>query len=548
VTLMPGTAVAGRTGGRPGDPTAELTGPAPRRERRIPAAVWWITAVHVVLMALYAVLVPTFRAPDEYMHVDLALRVAEGGGYPEYYDQLLSAAVLEARDTSPAYVAFAPAATPDQAEPRDQRPPFASLAEGPTRIVNPMPQHPPLYYGLAGGLLAAVDQVVDLDDVPFDRVVGILRLLGVALLAPLPLLAWAASRHLGHGRTTGVVAAALVLCVPTLTHIGASVNNDDLLILLGAALAVLVARIARGDTSWGATLGSGYLLGLALLTKGFALVLVPCLALAFAVALVPARRWGDLARRGGVALGVAFVIGGWWWARNLVVHGVLLPGVGLRDRVPVEPDVSEFVVHYAERLLTSTWGSFGWNEAALPMPLAALASALLVAAVVVALAVRRRGDLAVLVVPAVLLAGLVTANAWRAYLKTGVPYASQGRYLFAGLVGVLVVAAAVVGLLPERARRRAPAVVLAAAAVLHLLSIGAIVGRYWSGRWLAALLAFSPWPPPVVGGLALALVAVAVAAAISVQPARAAVPSSPRRAEDRTAARSRSVIVAPHGK
>jgi 4-amino-4-deoxy-L-arabinose transferase-like glycosyltransferase len=342
-----------------------------------------------------------------------------------------------------------------------------------------------------------------------------------------------------------VVAAALVLCIPTLTHIGASVNNDDLLILLGAALTVLVARIARGDTSWGTSLGSGELLGLALLTKGFALVLIPCLTLAYAVALVPARRWGELVRRGGAALAVAFVIGGWWWARNLLVHGVLLPGVGLRDRVPVEPDVSEFATHYAERLLTSTWGSFGWNEAALPMPLVAVASALLVAAVAVVLCVRRRGDLAVMVVPAALLTVLITANAWRAYLKTGVPYASQGRYLFAGLVGVLVVAAAALGLLPERARRFGPAAVLAGAAVLHLLSIGAIVERYWSGRWLAALLAFSPWPPLAVGAVVLALLAVASSAAASVRPAR----EEPGLAwDDRTVAGTGSVIVAPHGK
>ena len=66
-------------------------------------------------MVLYSLLVPTFRAPDEYMHVDLVRMVANGEGYPEYDGRELSRAVLDARDTSSAYTSFTDAVGADGA-------------------------------------------------------------------------------------------------------------------------------------------------------------------------------------------------------------------------------------------------------------------------------------------------------------------------------------------------------------------------------------------------------------------------------------------------
>lgn len=503
---------------------------------RAPAAVWSLLVLHVTLLVLYSVLAPTFRAPDEYMHVDLALDVADGGGYPRFDERRVAASIFRARDTSPAYLSFAPAVGADDAAPRGERPAFDDPgSDEPTDIVNPMPQHPPLYYGLAGGAVALLDALVGIRDWPFDRLVSAMRLLDVLLVAPLPLLAWAAARRVGLAPVAAVAAAALVLCVPTLTHIGSVVNNDDLLILLGAVLTVLVARIATGDTSWPTSLGTGLVLGLALLTKGFALVLVPWVAVAYVVALVPSRRWGELVTRSGAALAVAFLAGGWWWARNLLVDGVLLPAVGLRDRVLVEPGFGEFASSFLNRLLTSAWGSFGWREAELPLFVAAVLSVALVVAVVLGVrSALSRSALAVLLFPAAALALLVAANAWRAYLKTGVPHAAQGRYLFAGLIGVLVVAAAAVPALADRWRARVPLGLLVLALLLHGAAIDAITGRYWSGGRVGALLAFSPWPPPVVIGWAAAVVLAAAAAAWSLRPS--AMPAPHDAHEERAAA------------
>lgn len=508
------------TGRRSDTSAAEVTEPAAAdRPTRVPAPVWYLLVLHVTLLVLYTVLVPTFRAPDEYMHVDLALDVADGGGYPRFDQRPVAASIFQARDTSLAYLSYAPAVGVGAAAPRAERPAFEDLGPEATDILNQMPQHPPLYYGIAGGTLAALDSLWDASSWPFDRQVAALRLLDVLLVAPLPLLAWSTARRLGLAPVAAVAAATLVLCIPSLTHIGSVVNNDDLLVLLGGVLTLLVVRIMTGDTTWRTALLSGLVLGGALLTKGFALVLVPWLVTAYAVALAPARRWGELVSRTGAASAIAFVVGGWWWARNLLVDGVLLPAVNLRDRVPVDPDVGEFARGFLDRLLTSVWGSFGWQEAELSVVVVGALSALLAVAVALGLWRRpRRAASAVLLLPAVVLTLLIAANAWRAYLKTGVPYATQGRYLFAGLLGVLVVAAAAVHVLSLRMRPRSPLALLVLAVVLHAFAIDTITARYWTGGRIATLVAFSPWPAAVVAMMAVAVLVAAVAAARSLRP------------------------------
>ena len=515
-----------------GDDTATTPTPRPgaaSARGRARLALCALLAVHVTLLLVYSVLTPTFRAPDEYVHVDLALAMADGGDYPGFDERLVAASIFRARDTSAAYLSYAPPIGADAAAPRDRRPAFADLEPGvATEIVNPIAQHPPLYYRLAGGVLALLDRYLDASSWPFDRQVAALRLLDVALVAPLPLLAWLTARRLRLAPVAGIAAATMTVAIPSLTHIGSAVNNDNLLVLLGGVLAVLVARILTGDTRWSTSLLSGLVLGLALFTKGFALVLVPWLVLAYAVALLPRRQVGSLVSRGGLALAVAFAAGGWWWARNLLVDGVLLPAVGLRDRVPVDPDTGEFARGFLDRLLSGVWGSFGWREAELPFALAAGLSVALVVALVAGVATaRRRAPLLVLLLPVAALVPLLGANAWRAYLKTGVPYATQGRYLFAGIVGVLVVAAAAVGAAPAAVRRWVPAGLLLLAVVLHGVAIDTITARYWSGGRIDALLAFSPWPTAVVAIWAVAAVAAACAAAVVLARTGAAMSSVP---------------------
>ncbi len=54
------------------------------RGRRVPRVIWLIMALHLVLLVLFATLLPTWRAPDEPQHVDLVLHVADTYNYPAW--------------------------------------------------------------------------------------------------------------------------------------------------------------------------------------------------------------------------------------------------------------------------------------------------------------------------------------------------------------------------------------------------------------------------------------------------------------------------------
>lgn len=493
----------------PATPDAEGPPSQPLSPRSaVPRAVWLVVALHLALLLGYSVMSPIFRAPDEYVHVDLMRQLAATGDYPAYDEVFVSAPIIAARDTSPAYVADAPAVGVDDAVPPAERPSFEDLGpEVATDVVNQMPQHPPLYYGLGAAVLRAGEAVAPGWPWSFDRTVALLRLVDVALVAAVPLLAWATARRFGCPPRAALTAGVLVLAVPQFTHIGAVVNNDVLLMALAAGMFLLAARILTGDLTRRTAVVTGIVTGLALLTKGFALVLAPWIVGAYLLAPDAAARRGLVVARLAWVVGLATAVGGWWWVRNLVVYQRVQPGLRLRDVVAdVEPSPVFFVTRFVARLSRSFWGDFGWFEVALPALAVTIATVVLVGAVVTAFARGRvlavRVRLAYLLFPAAALSILVAGNAYRAYLKTGTPFASQGRYLFPGLVGLVVVAAVGLDQLRRRPQPWLPVLALAGALVMQALAVVAIMGRYWEGPGVGdrirAMLAFSPWPPVLV--------------------------------------------------
>lgn len=468
-----------------------------------------VTVLHLLLLLCYSVLVPTFRAHDEYVHVDLARHVARALAYPDYDELTVSESIFAARDTSPAYDAGGRPVGVADAVPAEDRPTFAEA--GPavlTDVPNQMPEHPPLYYGLSAAVLSAADAVIPGGPWSFDRTVALLRVLDVLLVAALPVLVWATARRLGCPPRTSLTAAVLVLAVPQLTHIGSVVTNDALLVVLSAGLFLLAARVVNGDLSRRTAILAGVVVGLALLTKAFALVLAPWILAAYL--LVPAARADRrlLADRLGWIAGLGTVIGGWWWVRNVIVHGSLQPRVRLREAAvePVIPDAGFSLTNFAERLFASFWGNFGWLEVALPGVAVIVATVAITTAVAVAFLRGRvaavRARLAYFMFPATALLLVVAVNSFRAYLKTGTPFVSQGRYLFPALVGLLIVAAVGFDQLTSKRTAALPLVAFAGAMVMQVMAVGAIMGRFWVGgaslEGVRSMLAFSPWPPLLV--------------------------------------------------
>ena len=445
--------------------------------RRVRAgALLLVTALWAGLLLGWLQLTPLYRAADEPTHVDLVLRLADGGSYaapgtldvdPRVRASFPLAGLSSAERPELAALYPLPYATTD-VPPRDV--PFDELPSDPglTPFANQMTQHPPLYYLLLAG---ATHVLPGFDGWSFPHQLGALRLVSALLLLPLPALAAAGARRLGAAPPVQLTAALLPLAVPQLAHVGGSVNNDALLVLLGAAAALPLLAVSRGDVTRRTAVVVGVLLGLALLTKAWAIGLVAWAGLAYGLALLGSARdrRGRALTSGLLAGGLAMVVGGWWWVANVVRFGALQPqGMDLLPARDVDRDLVAFTAGMLKRLTASTWGNFGWLEVQLAEPVRVAAA--LVVVLGLASAVARRSEVPwARAASGVALAALcvqfavVYQQSLKNYLRGGYFAGLQGRYLysFVAVVAVLV-AVGLSRLLPARTRHLAPLLALGA--------------------------------------------------------------------------------------
>jgi 4-amino-4-deoxy-L-arabinose transferase-like glycosyltransferase len=401
-----------------------------------------------------------------------------------------------------------------------------------------MPQHPPLYYQAMAAVLR-VERALASQPWSLDRELALLRLVNALLLAPLPLLAWWAAQRFASQRITALAAAVAVLAIPMLSHIGATLNNDNLLTLFGGVLIALLAGVARGDRSTRTALAVGLVTGLALLTKAFAVVFPPAVVVAYVVGSGGpggspwSQRLRALIRPAAVAGAVAVLVAAWWYVRVRLRTGSFTPSVENR-RLSEElappgfaPDLAAFAAEFAESITVRFWGSFGWYTVRVPLWWAAVATGLVVVAVVVALVPRRgpdgstRAQRLSLLTPVVLLGAFVAARAWDLYSTTSRFQFIQGRYLFAGIVGVVVLAA--MGVV-RVTHRWAPMAMATAALVLQGDAARRALSGWWGGPGVGlsgqveAMVAWGAWPGELVA--VLATVSVAVGLWLSVELVR----------------------------
>lgn len=513
----------------------------PRAARRVPAAVWALCVVQLLAALAWSVLTPVLRGPDEPAHVDLAWQLARSGpAWLDPVDTELSAAVLAALprahpdaelDPDSAYVLLDPAVratrfTAAAAPPRAERRALAELPAGEaTARTNQMTAHPLPPYLVGAGVLAAAPA-----DTAHDAHAWLLRVLVALVAAPLPALAHATARRAGADTATGLTAAGLVLAVPMLTHLAGTFNNDLPLATLGGVLALGLARLAGGDAGTRTGLLLGGSIGAGALIKAFALLWPPAVLVAAGVAWrtrrAPAAAVGRCVALAGV---VAAGLGAWWWVRNLIVHGTVQPGGVLYEEGGAPAvDAGRWLVLAASRLPLRFFGQLGWSEVALPWTLVwalTAVGAVAVAAVLVGRAGResRRAALALLA-PAAVTYVAVLASAWSIYQATGQPAGLQGRYLYGGLVGLVVVVAVGVHALAGRAAPLAPPVTLLAAGTVQLVAVAAVLDHWYGppqagvGERLAAVVGWSPLPPAAtvgIGGLTVVAGVVALATLIA---------------------------------
>lgn len=176
---------------------------------------------------------------------------------------------------------------------------------------------PPLYYLLCTPLWKATDAGVQQYACRFVALIcGALTLVFV----------WRAARWLfpNDGRIA-ILATGLGALLPLHQAVGASANNDAIAGLIGAMMFERVARLSA--RSWRASdaLVFGLLSGLAILSKGTALVLVLMAAGAvwsFATSESKARGMvRPQIKSLAIFAGTTLLVGGWWLARNQMLYG-----------------------------------------------------------------------------------------------------------------------------------------------------------------------------------------------------------------------------------
>lgn len=499
--------------GRPeqADPRA-LASRARTALRGLPASLWVVQGLFLALLALYATLAPTYQAPDEPHHVDLAMASARGQTLPWPEPMGRENSLQVQRSLRP----YEEGTVWDQrwsmrlpeAPPRSERPTFAEFGpDVPSGQPNQMPQHPPLYYYAAGVWLKAGA----FESQPFDRVAGWQRLLSMLLVAPLPLFAYLTTRRLCPDERVALAAATVVLAVPQLLHIGSVASNDSLLIALLGLLTVPVAFVATGDLRLRTAGVAGFVAGLALLTKGFALAVYAWLPVAYAVAIVRTRRIRRGLLAGSAALAVATAVGGWWWLRNQIVHGMPQPAGRVEQPAPAgfTPEgftayLDFFVRHFTRRF----WGSFGWLEVSLSWSVVTAAALVLLVGLIAAFLFQRQGDafrqldILLLVLPTLAILGIVLSGAWESYQRTGQHHGVQGRYVLPGVVGLASAVAIGYGSMLRFARSWLPLAALVFAGSMNLVAGKELLRGFWMQPGsldvlsaIRAWLAWTPWPP-----------------------------------------------------
>lgn len=451
--------------------TAGALSPADTRPREAPyrIALSGLAVFFFATACLWALILPPFSGPDEISHYNSVVRVMTGGGWPAPYEARITDATITA-------VAESGGEFLDQRLAELPQPADRSLVgqgtEWDRSARDQMVQHPPAYYYLIGKVLALLGG----DQLRWDSAQLAMRAMSALVFAAaIPFVAGAARWVVGS-RRAGIVGAGLLLLVPFFTNGGGFITNDSLLILTCSAALYFAVRstTARPPAALVLLVLSGAALGAALLTKGLALMLIPVIAtLGIMAAWRSFAGWKRLLVA-LVPMGVAFVVGGWWWLRNLLVLGKLQPSqLGDREsrETPIDGyDPLMFLGNFFVRLNRTFWGRGGREDMAFPALIPDVAGVVFVVLLIVAFVVaRRRGILAILWAFPVLVLVTLIGNAHSVYWDLGDPSRGvQGRYLFAGIVAFAATFAVLFYAATRRAsdrwRRWASAIVVTAAA------------------------------------------------------------------------------------
>jgi len=386
-----------------------------------------ILAAYLLLATTYSVATPIFEASDEVSHYAVVQHISNMGTLPVQQPGVRTAWEQEGSQPPLYYLLVSPFAqlidTRDAAE-RLYRNPHAA------------PGDPSLD---ANRNLIIHSSAEDFPWRNTTLAVHLIRFLSILMGAGTIVLSYLIARRIfpdPRRRSIPIGTAALIAFNPMFIFIAASVNNDNLTILL-TSLALYLSVLCwyeppgRTDRSgWVRRLLLGFVLGGAALSKISGLTLLPIVALILTVRHLRRQEWRSWVLSGMLIALPVLLIAGWWYGRNLQLYGELF---GLDTMVAIAGPRSMSLVDLApefDGFRYSYWALFGAvNIVTFPLTYVIFDLFTLISAIGCAiwLVRNRRGNEAVLLLILVCYVLMVFVGVVRWTMMTP---ASQGRLMF----------------------------------------------------------------------------------------------------------------------
>jgi len=288
----------------------------------VPRLFWVLLLVGLACRVTFAFLTPVFYAPDEQAHLNYIQYLVEHRSFPVVQGKLGDAA----NDWE--YC------------------------------------QPPLYYLLMLPAFYLAQEVFH-DQAAIVRTLRLCSVLlwlfnlwfGVLLLRRLQI----------RDKVVWLFVTAMASLLPTYTFVSAAINNDNLLATLGSGLLYL---LAGSEPSLRRALLLGLALGLALLTKQSAVVLVPAVVVWSVFDWWKRRHpWAQAAGQLTAMLGMAGLLFGPWMLRNWQLYGTFTPEYLVITRL-TWPSVFHGLASAIHNLVKSFWAVAGvTNDIGYPFPL-----------------------------------------------------------------------------------------------------------------------------------------------------------------------------------
>jgi rhamnosyltransferase len=437
----------------------------------------WLFFIAALNFACWALITPSFQAPDEVDHFAYTQSLIERGQAPSR-----NPGSPLPRWSSSENLALEDMSFLTDHQLGDTRPPWRSSQEGyyKAQVARLHPRasdgggtetaatHGPIYYtALAPAYIAASSS-------PFSQLT-LMRMTSALIGALTVLFTFLLARELAPRRPwLAVLAALLVAYEPMYGFISGAVNNDVGVNAGAAALELLLIRMLRRGVRFRWGLLTGALLILLPIVKGTAYSLYPVAAIAFLLALLRHHRRSDAAGWGGLAIG-AVVVGGLSSRLRGVFEAPQGTGLGRGSAVSVTggslehplgylaymwevflPRLSFMAPHFENTgwpafviFVERGWGAFGWYDVFFPQWVYdVILAAMLIVPVLAVVAARREWGFVRRCLPEaailLLMPIAVVAGFEAAFYTTGarlfIP--EFGRYAFPAIapLAVLVVA------------------------------------------------------------------------------------------------------------